>query len=161
MVKKFYIRQQNGFTLMELLVVVLMIGILTAVALPQYKKTVEKSRAVEGLAIMKSYIQAQETFYLANGHYADDLDKLDITFPSLKYFKIDNTLIPVGRILVQRKGKYYWFVYYLQSKDLVCRVYKSATTNSEERQVCTSIASTKQPIVCPSADDSNCDCYLL
>lgn len=59
--------KRKGFTLIELLVVVLIIGILASVALPQYTKAVEKSRAAEGLAILK-YMRTQgEVYMLANG----------------------------------------------------------------------------------------------
>lgn len=70
---------KRGFTLIELLVVVLIIGILSSAALPQYQKTVEKSRAAEALSILKSIHQAQKIYFMQNGTYTSDLDNLDIT----------------------------------------------------------------------------------
>ena len=72
---------KKGFTLIELLVVVLIVGILAAVAVPQYKKAVEKSRAAEGLIITKSLAQAEQVYYLANGDYSRDLTLLDLDIP--------------------------------------------------------------------------------
>ena len=71
----------KGFTLIELLVVVLIIGILSSVALPQYQKAVEKSRISEAITLVSAIGKAEELYFMANGEYARDIDKLDLDFP--------------------------------------------------------------------------------
>lgn len=67
----------KGFTL---LVVVLIIGILSAVALPQYKKAVAKARIAQVLPMLQTIQEAEERFYMANGYYTTDKNLLDIDF---------------------------------------------------------------------------------
>jgi len=74
-------KSKQAFTLIELLVVVLIIGILAAVALPQYKIAVEKSRAVQAAVMVKAIAEAQEAYFLANNTYAETLEELDIEIP--------------------------------------------------------------------------------
>ncbi len=88
--KTFLGGKNAGFTLIELLVVVLIIGILAAVALPQYEKAVEKSRALEGIMLVRSVAQANERYYLANSTYTKDIQELDLQFPG-EYKMVGNT----------------------------------------------------------------------
>ena len=72
---------KSGFTLLELLVVVLIIGILAAIALPQYNKAVLKSRLHTGIPLVESLYRAQQVYAIANGDYATDIDALDVKIP--------------------------------------------------------------------------------
>ena len=70
-----------GFTLIELLVAVLIIGIMSAVALPQYQRAVEKSRATQALTMLKSVYQAAKSYQLANGSWPTQFEELDVEIP--------------------------------------------------------------------------------
>ena len=72
---------KKAFTLIELLVVVLIIGILAAVALPQYQVAVVKSKYIQMMLLGDAIARAEEVYKLANGTYTDNLDELDIEIP--------------------------------------------------------------------------------
>lgn len=69
---------QKGFTLVEMLVVVLIIGILAAIAVPQYQKFVAKANLAQIISLVKSLKQAEEVYFLSHGKYATDLSNLDV-----------------------------------------------------------------------------------
>ena len=74
-------KNKQAFTLIELLVVVLIIGILAAVALPQYQKAVEKSKATQAITLLKSVYQAAKAYQLASGEWPTTIDELGLDIP--------------------------------------------------------------------------------
>ena len=58
---------KKGFTLIELLAAVLIMGILTAVALPQYRRSLERTRVAEALQMLPSIYDARERLVTENG----------------------------------------------------------------------------------------------
>ena len=68
------IKKQNGsypkgFTIIELMVVVVIIGILAAMALPRWWKASERSRQSEAKLILKQIYTNEETYFQANDGY--------------------------------------------------------------------------------------------
>lgn len=71
-------KNRAGFTLLELLVVVVIIGILAAIALPQYKKVVDRAKLTKVRPLIDAILKSQEIYFISHGKYALDLSDLDI-----------------------------------------------------------------------------------
>ena len=65
---------KKGFTLLELLVVVLIIGILASIALPQYQMAVTKAKVASMLPLMRRWKDALQESKLQHGSYCKDSD---------------------------------------------------------------------------------------
>ena len=74
-------KNKQAFTLIELLVVVLIIGILAAVAVPQYQQAVLKSRYIQLMTFGKTIHQAAENYHLTNGTWPTRFDELTVDLP--------------------------------------------------------------------------------
>ena len=78
------IQKNAEFTLIELLVVVLIVGILAAMALPEYKMAVAKARVTEVLPLLDAIRKAQEIYFMANGRYCSKLDGLGVDIVGIR-----------------------------------------------------------------------------
>ena len=64
--------KQGGFTLIELMIVVAIIGVLSAVAIPQYQNYVARAQVSEGFSLLGSGKMAVAEYYNENGSFPKD-----------------------------------------------------------------------------------------
>ncbi|KJH69316.1 pilin [Chromobacterium violaceum] len=63
-------RKQQGFTLIELMIVVAIVGILAAIAIPAYQDYTKRARVSEGLSLADAAKTAVTEYYATNNSFA-------------------------------------------------------------------------------------------
>jgi prepilin-type N-terminal cleavage/methylation domain-containing protein len=81
-------RRRAGFSLVELAVVVIIIGVLAAFGVPRMLKSVERSKAAEAFKYLAAVRAAQERYQARQGTYAALLTDLDMEQSAPKYFSV-------------------------------------------------------------------------
>jgi prepilin-type N-terminal cleavage/methylation domain-containing protein len=81
---------KRGFTLLELLTVVIIIAILASIALPQFFKAAERARAAEGVNVLGAIRSAQLRYYAEHAELTNDWENdLDVDLPpDLRFFNV-------------------------------------------------------------------------
>jgi type IV pilus assembly protein PilE len=78
-----------GFTLMELMIAVVVVGILASIAYPAFTSTIQRSRRADAIAALSALMQAQERYRSNHATYADKLDTLNVNVEKVyKYYDV-------------------------------------------------------------------------
>ncbi|MFC1667273.1 prepilin-type N-terminal cleavage/methylation domain-containing protein [Candidatus Omnitrophota bacterium] len=130
---------KKGFTLLEVLIVVIIIGVLAAIALPQYVNTIEKARSAEATGHIGALRSSMDRYWyeqgaLASSYAAASWANLDVDNPNNDSGRLFNyTLTDTGTmatkaytIRAERIGKTstHW-VQWTQTDNNTGRLYKS------------------------------------
>ena len=62
-------RSEKGFTLVELMIVVVIIGILASIAIPKFSALIGKTKVTEAKTLLRSIISLEQAYYMANSAY--------------------------------------------------------------------------------------------
>jgi type IV pilus assembly protein PilE len=92
-------RRNHGFTLIELMIVVVIVGILAAIAYPSYRNHILKGNRAGAEAFLMDAAQRQQQYFLDNRAYAPDLATLIGTASP-----IPNEVSPYYKIKVETSG---------------------------------------------------------
>ncbi|QIR15196.1 type IV pilin protein [Shewanella aestuarii] len=89
-------KYRQGFTLIEVMITVVIVGILASIAYPNYTQYVARGARADALAGLMNVSNLQEQYYLDHRAYTDDMTKLGLSAdPWLvenKHYKIDSAI---------------------------------------------------------------------
>jgi prepilin-type N-terminal cleavage/methylation domain-containing protein len=93
--------KHKAFTIFEIVVVVVILGILAAVAIPRLTRSNEKLIAAEAKNVLIAVFNEQVKYKESTGGYATNISQLDIDVPAPQYYSglaATNNLLQLGMI---------------------------------------------------------------
>jgi prepilin-type N-terminal cleavage/methylation domain-containing protein len=105
--RKATVNNTNGFTLAEVIITVVILGILAALAIPNLSASIERTRSGEGVQILNSLLSAQRIYFFENGSYAAALSSLDVEIPAPANFAAPTVANNANQVAtIVRTGSY-------------------------------------------------------
>jgi type IV pilus assembly protein PilE len=132
------IRRSRGFTLLELMIVVLVMGILATIAITSYGRYAYRARRADGQELLMRVANAQERYYATFNRYGDDPVTGDLKLGSA----------------ISEKGYYTVTITKTDlAKDYTATAVRVAG-NSQAKDVCGDLSINSQGVKLPAATDT-------
>jgi len=103
------IKDNDGFTLIEVITTIVIVGVLASLALPRFGGAIERMRATEGVQILTALLGAQRAYEIETGAYATALADLDVEIPHADNFSVGTITVandPNNVAEIDRTGGY-------------------------------------------------------
>ena len=144
------LKKKLGFTLIELLAVVLIIGILTSVALPKYRRTIERAASTEALVDLRALFDSAKRYRAATSQTPMKLKGLDISFfnassqdtSTFTMGKYEYTFAANNVHVCRIGGNYCFYEYYLYNGRRDVLTCKLTTTGGKYDWLCEMLGGT-------------------
>lgn len=75
--------KKKGFTLLELIIVVIIISVLAGLAIPQYLKAVEKAKAAKARQVLSELMQAEKLYHIDALTFTTSVALLDTVYTGI------------------------------------------------------------------------------
>lgn len=82
----------GGFTIIELSIVLVIVGVLASLAITMYVRHTDKARMTQAKVTLKHLQKTESIYFTENGEYTDDLSLMDFDPEIFNYYRVSVVL---------------------------------------------------------------------